>query len=109
MVSKGVVKSMKAIRYILERGFTNEVSKDIVKSGIAMELGTHQNTINSYMYLLEVLGILRKFTPNVYKIDLDKVQELIRLLKSEGIEDKDMLKVENLIKEHLVGGGSNAQ
>jgi len=104
MVSKGVVKSMKVVRFVLERGFYEEVPKDLVKAAIVMEIGSHPVTISQYLNVLEVTGMLKKFTMSTYKIDLDRVQEFLRLLEKEGIENKDITVIKELIRQHLLGG-----
>ena len=109
MVSKGVVKSLSALRFILERGFTKEVPETVIKSAISIEIGTHYTTVNSYLDLFKMLGVIRPYGPSTYVIDLDKILQLVQLVKMEGIETRDLRKVEDLVKEAMVGGTSNAE
>ena len=109
MVSKSVIKSLGVIRFILERGFKDEVSKTVLKGAISIEIGSHPVTINSYIDLLETLGVIHKWSPGIFKIDLDRINQVVTLIKNESKETRDSQKVEQLVKEVMLQRDKNVQ
>ena len=56
-----------------------------------------------------MLGIIRPLGPNTFTIDLDKILQLMQLMKTEGIDNQDIRKVEQMTKEAMVKGEANVE
>jgi len=77
MKSKTVEVCNAIMRFLVEQGFTNQVTVKEVEKAIVYVRGPDKRTLENWKRALEMLGYLNKKSPFVYEMNLLKVPELL--------------------------------
>ena len=74
----------KIMRFLVEKGMTKQVHRDIVKTAIVYVKGTDKRTLDNWFRALETLGFLERSAPLVYNMNLALCPDLLtHVLRTE--------------------------
>ena len=67
-ISKAVLKCQQIMDYLIENGFTKQVTKKQLKTAIIRFAGLDPRTFKKYIEALELLGYIEKIGNGIYQI-----------------------------------------
>lgn len=73
------------LKYLVEKGFTYQVSQQFLKEAIIMLRGGDPRTVTNWMKNLHILGFIERVNLSVYKMNLAKCPEALeKVIKEKG-------------------------
>ena len=76
--------AIEIMRFLVERGFTNQVHVEALKVAVTAVRGGDPRTLKNWTRTLERLGFIEKLNPCVYRMKLDQVPELLNIMVKSG-------------------------
>ena len=82
--TKSYLNCIEIMRSLVESGYTNQVSLKFLNVAITLKRGGDPRTLNNWRNTLERLGFIERFNRHLWKINLERVPELLNVVVKSG-------------------------